>query len=127
MSRILIKNGYVVTVNDNRDIWPSGAVAIKDGRIETVTASSTAFEDRDFDEVIDASGCLVMPGLINAHQHHWYSLFKGMADGLLLEDWISDLVFPWSRISTMRPCGSPAINAGWKCWRPARPVPSTIR
>ena len=39
-------------------------------------------------EEIDASGCIVMPGLINAHQHHWYSLFKGIADGLLLEDWL---------------------------------------
>lgn len=99
MTRILIKNGYVVTVNDNRDVWPDGAVVVGNGKIEAVLPSSAAFDQsdfdqNDFDEVIDAKGCLVMPGLINAHQHHWYSLFKGMADGLLLEDWISDLVFP---------------------------------
>ena len=44
-------------------------------------------------EEIDVSGCIVMPGLINAHQHHWYSLFKGIADGLLLEDWLYSTVF----------------------------------
>jgi 5-methylthioadenosine/S-adenosylhomocysteine deaminase len=44
--------------------------------------------------VIDASGCIVLPGLINMHQHHWYTLFKGLADGYLLEDWITGFVFP---------------------------------
>jgi 5-methylthioadenosine/S-adenosylhomocysteine deaminase len=30
------------------------------------------------------------------HQHHWYTLFKGVADGLLLEDWVSDILLPLS-------------------------------
>ena len=47
-----------------------------------------------FDEVIDASGSIVLPGLINTHQHHWYTLFKGLADGYLLEDWVTGFVFP---------------------------------
>jgi 5-methylthioadenosine/S-adenosylhomocysteine deaminase len=47
-----------------------------------------------FDEVIDATGSVVVPGLINMHQHHWYTLFKGLADGLLLEDWVSDFLLP---------------------------------
>ena len=37
-----------------------------------------------------------MPGLINMHQHHWYTLFKGIADGLLLEDWVTDILLPLS-------------------------------
>ena len=49
-----------------------------------------------FDTVIDASGCIVTPGLINMHQHHWYTLFKGIADGLLLEDWVTDILLPLS-------------------------------
>ena len=32
--------------------------------------------------MIDARGCIVLPGLINMHQHHWYTLFKGLADGI---------------------------------------------
>jgi len=122
MARILIKNGYVVTVNETRDVFAGGAVAIADGRVLSVQPSAAAFNDRDFDEVIDAKGCLVMPGLINMHQHHWYCLFKGLADGLLLEDWITDLVFPLvSRLSpeAMRiasyQCGMEMLATGTTC------------
>jgi len=47
--------------------------------------------------VIDARDCIVMPGLINTHQHHWYTLFKGLADGMLLEDWVSDFLLPLAK------------------------------
>ena len=46
-------------------------------------------------------GCIVLPGLINMHQHHWYTLFKGVADGYLLEDWVSDFLLPVSRHLTV--------------------------
>src|ERR1051326_2751472 len=37
---------------------------------------------------------IVIPGLINVHQHFYYHLFKGLGHGLLLEDWFPHLVFP---------------------------------
>jgi 5-methylthioadenosine/S-adenosylhomocysteine deaminase len=122
MTRILIKNGYVVTVNKNRDVFAGGAVAVADGRVQSVQPSAASFQDREFDEVIDAEGCLVMPGLINMHQHHWYCLFKGMADGMLLEDWISDLVFPLvarltpqaMRVASYQ-CGMEMLATGTTC------------
>jgi 5-methylthioadenosine/S-adenosylhomocysteine deaminase len=36
----------------------------------------------------------VIPGLINTHQHHWYNLFKGLGGGMLLEQWIQNLLKP---------------------------------
>jgi 5-methylthioadenosine/S-adenosylhomocysteine deaminase len=93
MKKVLIKNGYVVTVNREREIFERGAVAVTGKHISGVYAHDDIPTD-EFDEIIDARGCLVIPGLINLHQHPWYSLFKGIADGLLLEDWISDIVFP---------------------------------
>ena len=122
MSRKLIKNGYVVTVNSGREVFSGGAVLLNAERIEDVRSSTAGLNERDFDEVIDASGCLVMPGLINMHQHHWYCLFKGIADGMLLEDWIADLVFPLvSQLSTdaMRvssyQCGMEMLATGTTC------------
>jgi 5-methylthioadenosine/S-adenosylhomocysteine deaminase len=122
MSRKLIKNGYVVTVNSGREVFSGGAVLINAERIEGVRSSDAGLNERDFDEVIDASGCLVMPGLINMHQHHWYCLFKGIADGMLLEDWITNLVFPLvSQLSTdaMRvssyQCGMEMLATGTTC------------
>lgn len=94
MGRILIRDGYVVTVNPQRDVHPGGFIAVQDGRIAAVGPAREAPPPEGFDEVIDASGCLVLPGLINMHQHHWYTLFKGLADGYLLEDWFTGFVLP---------------------------------
>jgi 5-methylthioadenosine/S-adenosylhomocysteine deaminase len=122
MTKTLIKNGYVVTVDGERRIFDKGAVAVSGKHITGVYSSADTPPRSEYDEVIDASGCLVVPGLINLHQHHWYSMFKGIADGMLLEDWISDLVFPL--VSNL---SDEAISAASKCSLPVRPVPSTIR
>jgi 5-methylthioadenosine/S-adenosylhomocysteine deaminase len=122
MQKILIKNGYIVTVNGNRDVFPSGSVTIANGRIESVLPNASGLNERDFDKIIDANDCLVMPGLINMHQHHWYSLFKGIADGMLLEDWIGGLVFPLAsnlsdeamRIASYQ-CGMEMLATGTTC------------
>jgi 5-methylthioadenosine/S-adenosylhomocysteine deaminase len=94
MGRALIKDAYVVTVNDKREVWPGGFIAVADRRIETVGPNSMTPSSGDFDEVIDAAGMVAMPGLINMHQHHWYTLFKGLADGYLLEDWVFEFLLP---------------------------------
>ncbi|MEW6450511.1 MAG: amidohydrolase family protein [Pseudomonadota bacterium] len=96
MNRTLIKNGYVVTVDGARRIYDSGYVAIDGAKISAVGPSSATPDTGGFDTVIDASGAIVTPGLINMHQHHWYTLFKGVADGLLLEDWVTGILLPLS-------------------------------
>jgi 5-methylthioadenosine/S-adenosylhomocysteine deaminase len=94
MGRTLIKDAYVVTVNNKREVWPEGFIAVAGRQIETVGPKSMTPPSDDFDEVIDAAGMVAMPGLINMHQHHWYTLFKGMADGYLLEDWVFEFLLP---------------------------------
>jgi 5-methylthioadenosine/S-adenosylhomocysteine deaminase len=96
MSRKLIAGGYVVTVDAARSVFPGGYVAIDGARIAAVGSSAATPDRSGFDEVIDAGGCIVVPGLINMHQHHWYTLFKGLADGMLLEDWVTDFLLPLS-------------------------------
>lgn len=94
MARTLILGGHVVTVNRVREVFPGGFVAVEGPRITAVGPGAAAPARRAGDTVIDATGAVVLPGLINLHQHHWYTLFKGLADGYLLEDWITDFVFP---------------------------------
>jgi 5-methylthioadenosine/S-adenosylhomocysteine deaminase len=96
MSRKLIANGYVVTVDAARNVFPGGYAAIDGTTISAVGPSAQTPKSDAFDEIIDAKGCIVVPGLINMHQHHWYTLFKGLADGYLLEDWVSDFLLPLS-------------------------------
>jgi len=100
LARTLIRNGYVVTVDKNRAVHDGGFVTIDGGRIAVVGPSSAAPNSDAFDRVVDANGCLVLPGLINMHQHHWYTLFKGLADGYLLEDWVTELLLPLSLAMT---------------------------
>ena len=121
MDRVLLKNGYVVTVNGRRDVFPGGSVTVENGRIASVDVQS-ANNDRDAAVEVDCSGCIVMPELINCHQHHWYALFKGIADGLLLEDWLYTTVFPITphlstevmRLSSYL-CGMEMLATGTTC------------
>src|SRR5262245_35663504 len=96
MARTLIANGYVVCVDPARQVLPDGFVAIEGTDIAAVGAIARMPARESFEEVIDATGCIVLPGLINMHQHHWYTLFKGLADGYLLEDWVSEILLPLS-------------------------------
>lgn len=43
---------------------------------------------------LDAAGCLVMPGLVNCHNHAAMTLFRGLADDLPLMAWLNDHIFP---------------------------------
>jgi 5-methylthioadenosine/S-adenosylhomocysteine deaminase len=96
MARVLIKNGTVVTVDPKRQVHADGFVAIDGVQIVAVGPAAQSPAPDGFDEVIDAAGAIVVPGLINMHQHHWYTLFKGLADGLLLEDWVTEILLPLS-------------------------------
>jgi 5-methylthioadenosine/S-adenosylhomocysteine deaminase len=71
-----------------------GAVAIVGNRIAAVGDSgkiSAAYEAR---RRIDAAGCLVIPGLVNAHTHAAMTCYRGMADDLPLMDWLNRYIFP---------------------------------
>jgi len=85
MSRKLITNAMSLRSIPARSIFAGGYVAVDGARIAAVGPSERTPPAHEFDEVIDAKGCIVVPGLINMHQHHWYTLFKGLADGMLLE------------------------------------------
>ena len=90
---ILIKNGYVVTVDPERRVFDGGFVLVgDDAKIAAVGTRDDA--PTNATDVIDAAGMIVVPGLMNLHQHPWMNLFKGLADGLLLEPWVFRFVQP---------------------------------
>jgi 5-methylthioadenosine/S-adenosylhomocysteine deaminase len=76
----LIKNGLVLTLDPERRVISNGAVAIEDERIVAVGKTSELKKEHSSDEVIDATRKIVMPGLVNAHNHIYQSVLRGLSD-----------------------------------------------
>jgi 5-methylthioadenosine/S-adenosylhomocysteine deaminase len=72
--RTLFKSGILVTMDPNTPNLATGDVLVADGRIASVGVNLAA----DGAEVIDASGSIVMPGLIDAHHHMWLGVMRRM-------------------------------------------------
>ncbi len=76
-----------------------GDVRVEDGRITAVGGGaessrrgrSTAAPGA---QVIDCTGLVIIPGLVQAHIHLCQTLFRGLADDLALEDWLARRIWP---------------------------------
>ena len=91
---VLITGGTVVTMNHKREVIEDGAVAIKGDRIERVGPRSAVSREVRARRTINASGKIVIPGLINTHTHIPMTLFRGISDDLDLNDWLTKYIFP---------------------------------
>ncbi len=94
---VILTGGSVVTMNEDFDLFTSGAVAIRDGTIEAVGAADQIAAAYSADEVVDCAGCAVIPGLINAHTHAPMTLLRGLADDLRLDVWLMGYMMPVER------------------------------
>jgi 5-methylthioadenosine/S-adenosylhomocysteine deaminase len=75
MRPILLRDACVVTMNPRLGELPRGSVLIDGERIAAIAPDIPAGEA----ELIDASGFIVIPGLINAHMHTWQTALRGAA------------------------------------------------
>ena len=88
---LLIKNGTVLTMDEDKTVYENGLVAVKENKIVAVSDGS------DLDEfaakkVIDAEGGIVMPGMINTHTHVSMAVFRSLADDV--PDRLRRYIFP---------------------------------
>ena len=92
---ILITGGMLLTMAHPGEIVQEPVIGIRDGKIDFIEKGNNLFGHyREASEVIDASGCIVMPGLVNAHAHLAMTCFRGLADDLPLMTWLNDHIFP---------------------------------
>ncbi|MFW9834615.1 MAG: amidohydrolase [Candidatus Thorarchaeota archaeon] len=89
---ILIKNGYVLTLNPKREIIIDGALYIENDTI-TEIGRTEDLKSRKAEHVIDAKNKIVMPGLIDTHIHLSQALIRGCADDVSLVDWLKKYVW----------------------------------
>jgi len=90
----LIKNATVVTMDDDRRLLPNADVVIEGNSISGIwpTGQAPSAGDR---QIIDASGMVALPGLINAHTHCAMTLLRGYADDMPLMPWLEKRIWPF--------------------------------
>jgi 5-methylthioadenosine/S-adenosylhomocysteine deaminase len=79
-------------MDDEYRVVEGGAVAVEGGRIVGVLDRGALFPLAE--ETLDATGMLVIPGLVNSHGHVPMSLLRGLADDMKLMEWLNDFIFP---------------------------------
>jgi cytosine/adenosine deaminase-related metal-dependent hydrolase len=97
MTTILIKNADVlVTMDEQRRELASCDIYCSEGEIIEVGRDL----EHAADTIIDASGCVVTPGLINTHHHLYQTLTRAVPNGqdALLFGWLKTLYPIWSRM-----------------------------
>ncbi len=78
----------------------TGDVLIEGNRIVAVGAGLAAHADETAHETIDASGRVLLPGLVQTHIHLCQTLFRGAADDLALIDWLKRRIWPMEAAHT---------------------------
>lgn len=97
MTELLIRNAdYLLTMDETRRELVSADVLLRDGVVAAVGQNLTTEG-----EVIEASGCVVTPGLVNTHHHLYQSLTRAVPGGqdALLFGWLKTLYPIWARFT----------------------------
>jgi 5-methylthioadenosine/S-adenosylhomocysteine deaminase len=96
----LVRGGIVLPMSGPRRLWDTGAILMDGDTIVAVGPEAEVLADPRSTgaEILDASGCAVIPGLHNCHLHS--GLLRGTAESLSLWDWLTTYVDPAHRALT---------------------------
>ncbi|KUL27870.1 amidohydrolase [Actinoplanes awajinensis subsp. mycoplanecinus] len=84
---VIFRNGLVLTMDDAHTVLPGADVLVVGDRIAEVGVGLTAPDDA---EEIDATGGILMPGMIDTHRHMWQTAMRGYG-----ADWTLSQYFVW--------------------------------
>lgn len=99
--RTLLKNAYVVTMDDAQRELDGGWVLIRGNRIEAVGGRDELPPGPPADEVTDLSGHVLLPGLVNTHHHMYQTLTRAVpaAQDASLFGWLKALYPVWAGLT----------------------------
>ena len=92
---LILEGGTVVTLDPERPVVEGGFVAIAGDRIKAVGFQGEVSDYRA-DRVISCRGRLVMPGLVDCHNHLFQSLGRTLGEGLPGWEWLSRFMWPYA-------------------------------
>lgn len=91
---LIVIGGTVVTQNASRQILSPGAVVVQGTDIVAVGSPEAVAARYDALRTIDMPDQVVLPGLVNTHTHAPMVMYRGLADDLVLSDWLQRYIFP---------------------------------
>jgi 5-methylthioadenosine/S-adenosylhomocysteine deaminase len=91
---LLVLGGTIVTMDGARRVIDDGGIAVTGGRIMAIGPRAEVEKEYTSRRRVNAAGKLIVPGLINGHTHIPMVLFRGLADDLDLQDWLTKYIFP---------------------------------
>jgi 5-methylthioadenosine/S-adenosylhomocysteine deaminase len=86
--RTLIRGGRIVSMDNIIGDLPIGDLLIEGD----VIAAAGELSDTVADEIIDAAGAIVLPGLIDTHIHLWQTVLRGLASGLWMGEYFEQVL-----------------------------------
>ena len=86
--RLLIRNGFVVSMDPDVGDIPSGDVLVEEGKIVEV-GRDLGVSDA---EQVDASGMIVMPGFVDTHRHTWQTPVRGVLPSCTLDEYFAGML-----------------------------------
>jgi len=92
--KALIRNVYIITMDDQDNQYPDGCIAVEGDTIAYVGDEERLPAGFVPDEILDGCGMLALPGFVNAHTHSAMSLFRGYANDIPLMDWLAQKIWP---------------------------------
>jgi 5-methylthioadenosine/S-adenosylhomocysteine deaminase len=91
---LLVLGGTLVSMDQQRRVIQDAGVAVAGGRIVAVGTRKEIASQYSAAQTVEANGKLIVPGLINGHTHIPMTLFRGLADDLDLQEWLTKYIFP---------------------------------
>jgi len=90
---MLFTNTTIITMNPAREILTDGALLVEGNRIKAIGKTDELRRSYQGEEIIDAGGKLMIPGLIDTHVHLAQALIRGCADDMALIQWLCERVW----------------------------------
>jgi 5-methylthioadenosine/S-adenosylhomocysteine deaminase len=90
----IFADAWLITMNEQRDVLESASVCVEKNRIVAVSTRQDLQRRFPTAELIDCTGRIVMPGIVNTHTHLFQTLLKGLGDDMVLKKWFTCMTGP---------------------------------
>jgi 5-methylthioadenosine/S-adenosylhomocysteine deaminase len=91
---LIVSARFVMTMDGTARVINDGAVAVRGERILAIDTKANIDKQFTAKQRVDSGNAILAPGLINTHTHAAMSLFRGIADDMVLQDWLTKYIFP---------------------------------